>query len=368
MRTKTPKTILAGYGALTKSIVNTFVNDVESLIFAGVAVNIDGPRLLYAKVWRMLADGAALAMCFDSNMSSGTKNCFECSNAIKKGTFDENFKEWVPITCTDMKKFVRHTNESVWKSCDDLLALAPGCGKTRMKQLQQCYGFKHNPHGILACKELRQFIKPMEFITQDWAHIFAQTGVGNIQLYHALESMRIDVNTLQDDVNKWTLPKFRENLQRQIPHFFQPTRRDTKKKYWKSSISEFLTVVPMISNFFLVRVNGFRVDIELFTQLRFILDLIRAMKQGNMRLIPVFRKAVQKHFEGIVKRYGAGIVIPKNHLAAAHLPDQYEADKIVVDTMPVERLHQVPKGFGSSIKKRSRLREVGVGAMPFSPT
>ena len=64
----------------------------------------------------------------------------------------------------------------------------------------------------------------------------------------------------------------------------------------------------------------------------------------------MFRKAVQKHFEGIVKRYGPGIVIPKNHLAAAHLPDQYEGDDVVLDTMPVERLHQVPKGFGSSIK------------------
>ena len=78
----------------------------------------------------------------------------------------------------------------------------------------------------------------------------------------------------------------------------------------------------MISNFFLVRVNGFRVDIELFTQLRFILDLIRAMKLGNMDLLRVFRKTVVQHFKGIVQRYGPGIVIPKNHVAAAHLADQ----------------------------------------------
>ena len=69
LRTKILKTILGGYGALTKSILNTFINDVESFIHVGVAVDIDGPRLLYAKVWKMLADGAALAACFDSNMS-----------------------------------------------------------------------------------------------------------------------------------------------------------------------------------------------------------------------------------------------------------------------------------------------------------
>ena len=33
-----------------------------------------------------------------------------------------------------------------------------------------------------------------------------------------------------------------------------------------------------------------------------------------------------------------------------HLGKQFDEDRIVLDTMPVERLHQVPKGFGSVIK------------------
>ena len=109
-------------------------------------------------------------------------------------------------------------------------------------------------------------------------------------------------------------------------------------------------MVPMISNFLLVRVTGFRVDIKLFTQLRFILDLIRAMKHGNMDVVRVFRNTVAQHFKGIVQRYGPGIVIPKNHVAAAHLADQFEAEDYVFDILPVERLHQIPKGFGSTIK------------------
>ena len=230
IRTSVMKKVLGGYGALTKSIVNTFINDVESFVHVGIAVDIDGPRLLYAKCWRLLADGAALAAVFDSNMSSGTKQCFACANAIKDGTFGKAPKGWVPITGTNMRKFIRHTNESVWKSIDDLNALAPGCGITRKRRLRQCYGFKDNPHGLLANKPLRKFIKPVDFLTNDWAHIFAQNGVGNIQLYHAMESIGIDVNALQDEVNTWALPALRQNLQGQIKHFFRAKQKRYQEK------------------------------------------------------------------------------------------------------------------------------------------
>jgi hypothetical protein len=74
------------------------------------------------------------------------------------------------------------------------------------------------------------------------------------------------------------------------------------------------------------------------------------MKLGHMGLVRTFEKAVLKHFKGTVRIYGADIVIPKHHAAAIHLADQYKRDQFVLDTMPVEREHQIPKGFGSVIK------------------
>jgi hypothetical protein len=74
------------------------------------------------------------------------------------------------------------------------------------------------------------------------------------------------------------------------------------------------------------------------------------MKQGRMGLVQTFKKAVLKHFKETVRVYGAGILIPKHHAAAMHLAEQYERDRFVLDTMPVEREHQVPKGFGCIIK------------------
>ena len=57
-----------------------------------------------------------------------------------------------------------------------------------------------------------------------------------------------------------------------------------------------------------------------------------------------------EHFKGTVRIYGPEVIIPKHHAAAMHLADQYSDDGMVMDTMPVERMHQVPKGFGSVIK------------------
>ena len=74
------------------------------------------------------------------------------------------------------------------------------------------------------------------------------------------------------------------------------------------------------------------------------------MKLGRIGLVGKFEKAVLKHFRDTARIYGAGIVIPKHHVAAMHLAGQYRRDKFVLDTMPVEREHQVPKGFGSMIK------------------
>jgi hypothetical protein len=74
------------------------------------------------------------------------------------------------------------------------------------------------------------------------------------------------------------------------------------------------------------------------------------MKLGRIGLVRKFENAVLKHFKDSVRIYGAGIVIPKHHVAAMHLAGQYRRDKFVLDTMPVEREHQVPKGFGSVIK------------------
>ena len=340
------------YGAVMKAVLHTFINDDESFCHVGIAMDVgSGPCLMYAKPWKLLADGAALTACFDTTGASGTKSCFCCSNAMKAGTFDEEeVGQFVEITCADPEKFILHTNESVWKSVDDLTAIAPTVNKTQLKRIQQCYGFKANPDGMLRDMPLREFVKPVDFYTHDWPHIFLQHGVGNIQMYHLFENGGVEMEELRNYVDTWKLPEFRKHLRKNAKQVFQANRRDTKEKYWKCSISEFLLVAPMVLNFITRELAHLPDEVDLFAQLCFILDLIRAMKQGNMGLTELLDKSVQQHFKNTVRIHGSDILISKHHSAAVHLARQFAEDGIVLDTVPVERMHQVPKGFGSVIK------------------
>jgi hypothetical protein len=106
----------------------------------------------------------------------------------------------------------------------------------------------------------------------------------------------------------------------------------------------------MVLHFALAKVPDCHDEVESFTQLCLILDLILAMKQGSMDRVELFKRVVLNHFEGTLLIYGDHILIPKHHAAAMHLGKQFDDDGMVLDTLPVERLHQVPKGFGSVIK------------------
>jgi hypothetical protein len=253
IRTSVIKQVQGGYGALAKSVFNLFINDVESIVRVGIAIDVGaGPQLLYAVPWRVLADGAALTAIFDSIGASGSKACTECANAIKDVTFDvDDAAEFVPISCADPTKFVKHTKESIWESVEDVCKLSTRFNKTRMMRISQCYGFKANPHGLLMAKRLRPFLDPVGLFTSDWPHIFAQNGVGNIQLFHLFDSTGLTVEELRADVTTWTLPSCRKKLKNGARQVFRTTRRDTKKKAWKCQISEFLTVAPMVLNFVL---------------------------------------------------------------------------------------------------------------------
>ena len=354
LRTRIIKFAIGGYGAMMKAVLHTFVRDFESFCDVGIAVDVGfGPSLLYAQLWKLLADGAALTAVFDCTGASGTKACFCCVNAIKDGTFEEDSENFVSITCTNPEAFILHTNASVWKSIDDVNAMAPNFNKTQFKRICQSYGFKNNPHGMMVDEPLREFVRPVEFHTQDWPHIFLQHGVGNVEMYHLFEHTGVDTTEMQGDVATWQLPAFQKHIRHNMKHIFAPNRRCTKEKYWKCNISEFLTVAPMVLNFVSTYVSDCDDEITSFAQLCFILDLIQAMKQGHMQLVGLFRQAVVKHFQGTVRIYGPDVVIPKHHSGAMHLADQFEKDGTVLDTLPVERLHQVPKGFGSIIKNLS---------------
>ena len=93
---------------------------------------------------------------------------------------------------------------------------------TALRRLQQSFGFRDNPYGMLMDRSLRELVRPLEFYTLDWSHIFLQAGIGNVHMYHFLDGAPIDLGELRGDTCTWQLPAFRQNLASGIKAVFMP--------------------------------------------------------------------------------------------------------------------------------------------------
>lgn len=355
LRSSIVKEIPGGLSTIMKEFLKTFVEGREAFNTQGVAIDAaNGPFLFYAVPSRLVADGAALSAVFDANSAAATKPCFWCTNVLKPGTFEDQLDGFVDTTCTDTAKIILHTDKSIWRTFDDLAALKPRNNKTTFQRIQQSYGFKHNPRGLLMDLELRRIIRPLEFHTADWPHIYLQHGVANIEMWHLLRRLKLKISLLQDDVRSWKWPASISHLGKMAWQAFTDRRKESSasEHYWKCSISELMLICPIVLHHARTAAgNGFDAEVASFEKLCYILDLIRTMKHGNFgNNLVAFRQATLTHLRGLIDLYGSDIVTPKMHVAAVHLADQFERDQVVWDTLPMERAHQIPKQIGTVVK------------------
>ena len=333
----------------------------------GVAIDIRGrPTMFFATVSNFLLDGAELSNVFDTLSFSASKCCPNCINAVSASTFDatEDSGQFVPITETSMRRFTLHTDRSIWRAIDDLDELkratkrdgSPLYGPTRFKAIEQSYGYRWNPDGFLAAKDLRPLLKPCRLMTHDWAHIFGQNGVGNVDIWHIIRHAGIDTGLLVAEMKSWTWPAHHAKVGKQSWQVFAPRRAASSRSasYWKSSVSEFMTVLPVLLNFFRMNATSATVSqISSLEQLCSLLDVIMKLKRGEFDALHTFAALLQTWFVHTIRTYGNDITIPKHHVAVKHLPPQFERDGIVIDTLACERAHKIPLGFAHNIQNRT---------------
>jgi len=354
LRTSIIQKVNGGLPAVVKQVLRLFFNEDNGWNSVGACVDAGtGPFMLFANLSNILGDEAALVACFDSKGPSGSKNCVLCVNCLKRGTFDHELEGFVDGTCTDLNKFIVHTTESVWQTVDDLQRLKATSAPGNFKLMEQSYGWKWNPQGLLMDSYLRRIVRPIECYTQDWAHVYLQHGVGSIELFHLLRKTKVTSDELLEDVRTWTWHSAFRNFGKNAWQTFSAKRRESsnKEQYWKASISEFLVAAPVVLHYVMRnRATHFPDETESFRKLCLLLDMIRSMKRGNMRWCEEFGKLSAKHYENTMKLYGIDIIIPKHHTASFHVAKQFARDGIVFDTFTVERMHQIPKQIGSVIK------------------
>ena len=119
----------------------------------------------------------------------GVIPCYECRNVVLKqeGRCLANFDSTgylQPLSCTDVSKFDRMTDELVWSTYDCLAARRGGDAASAQKMS----GINVNPYGLLACVALRLHIKPSSS-HRDPMHVVVCNGVMQWEVYMLIRNL-----------------------------------------------------------------------------------------------------------------------------------------------------------------------------------
>ena len=207
-----------GYANFTKGFHLPCANDVHI-----VTATFEGT----------IADEKGLKEFNDIKGQGGTKCCISCKNVEnfvheKKGDARSTDAYFVGVDCVDRRKFVQHSNESIYY-CASLVEAAvarhDGIITEDVKTLQTDLGVNYNPDGILYCNELKPILRPKDNYIRDWQHTLASSGVAGTELSGCLTAIQT-CKTLKDKgIGLHTIEAF-------TTHFHLPATRGKINTNW----------------------------------------------------------------------------------------------------------------------------------------
>ena len=138
---------------------------------------------------------------------NGNHCCLSCGNVDKRirGTHTPGV---VGLDCPDPAQFIRHSNEDVYNTIDELTALITGT-PSKIDKFQTELGFNFCPNGLLFDPELRDLYKPVDHTLRDWQHTMAGDGVANSvlgEVLSELKRLKYPMDTVRDFLSQCTLP------------------------------------------------------------------------------------------------------------------------------------------------------------------
>ena len=137
---------------------------------------------LHAKYAATCADEKALKEIASTNGAGGFKCCQQCTNCYNGDPATSS--DIVHYRDPDMKKFRRATPEMFNCMADRLSDLAAtGCSKGEFAAMEQMFGLKYNPRGVLWDKRIREIARMPDTQVYDSQHsLFSSGGVFQYQV------------------------------------------------------------------------------------------------------------------------------------------------------------------------------------------
>lgn len=205
-------------------------------------------------------DGASQKACFSLKGDAGSKFCLKCSNQICILMPGEDDQDNAVCKVTCESDLMLSTNQEVLDSFDRLQARKGACSAKEFNMWEQASGWTFTQHGLLACHELREHIRPASQFMHDWMHATCSNGCLNICLcliFDALSAHGLMVwKTFPAFLNLWPLPKSLASYK--LTDLFKASRVESsrKAKKLKCQASEVLCLYAIVAAGFLKwRVN-----------------------------------------------------------------------------------------------------------------
>ena len=181
--------VAGGFTTIFRRHLQMFFGEDSSFKDHGFSVHCaDGTVImLWARLKVTLADEAAMKAMWSLKGSAGTRPCAQCANVVnhRAGLDLSDADVLVSSKCSDTRRFVKHTNESLWRSAE--MVSRPGLSVKAREELETQLGVKHAPESVLMDPALRTVARPAECITYDPMHCLLCNGALGIELYLFLE-------------------------------------------------------------------------------------------------------------------------------------------------------------------------------------
>lgn len=304
----------------------------------GIAVELPEPHLVETELYD-LQDAAALKAKWNMKGHGGVRPCLHCTTVFKKGHSAASVHPgFVDITDLNWSNVKDHqaTDEEIWGAQDDLLNLkSTGGSAAQLKQLEVFSGQNCQEDGLLACKELRPYVKPSRS-SYDPMHCYFSGGIADNEitlLMNILGKQKFDFRQIEAYVNFGWSPAVR--LQFSIDGI-------------KGMASDVLRAVPLLRHFLVKVVKPHGLLVDETASFEALADVVQQLQKLKLWAnIPsnetdVLQRLQAQHYTAFKKAYGGQQCVPKHHYSM-HIPRQLRILGLLLDAFVCERKHRLPK-------------------------
>ena len=356
VRTAEAKKLSGKIAELTTLVLLQFFGENEAdIAVTGITLNLhSGERKrIFAKVGVLLADEPALVEMSDSKGHQSHKSCCLCMNCTNHKPpgggvpLHQRTDYAVPLTECNFSKFELHTDESMRAMLMKLRASKGVLDAASFADREVACGFNWNPHNMLLNERLN--IGLASCIMYEWTHVTVSSGIADVEFGLFMKAMRDRrTDTTYDElagyVKQWQCPKSNPSLDKLFTKASQ--KNNLKNASFSSSVSEFLTLAPILARWLacVVAVRGEAMELvrSMIAVLQ-VLELLQAVRRT--RVLPeLLRAAIEGHFKLFLLAWGEDYVRPKHHFAL-HLWHMLEHFGFLLATMTNERRHRLVKRY-----------------------